>query len=104
MLYAQASNTFITPQTYQKWSGDLILGNTSRYYCVYKLQDKTEDGFIKTALISSVSHFNLGVETLFVGLKPKEVPRGDGTEFWASYVASGKLADICLIRIVAYSG
>jgi len=48
MLYAQASNTFITPQTYQKWLGDVILRNSDRYCSVYKLQDKKEYGLIKT--------------------------------------------------------
>ena len=52
-LYAQASNTFITSQTYQKWSGDVILCNSGRYCSVYKLQNKTEYGLIKTKVISS---------------------------------------------------
>jgi len=43
-LYAQASNMFITSQTYQKRSGDVVLGNSGRYCSVYKLQDKTEWG------------------------------------------------------------
>jgi len=32
------------------------------------------------------------------------IPRGDGTEFWAPMSLGGKLADICLMRIIAYSG
>jgi len=40
-LYAQASNTFITSQTYQKRSGDVILVYNDRYCSVYKLQDRT---------------------------------------------------------------
>jgi len=47
MLYAQASNTFITSQTYQKLLGDVILRNSGRYCSVYKLQDKTEYRLIK---------------------------------------------------------
>jgi len=66
-LYDQASNVFITSQTYQKLSGDVILGNngSAAGTALSKLQDKTEYRLIKTALISSASHFDLGVETLF---------------------------------------
>jgi len=66
-LYDQASNMFITPQTYQKLSGDVILGNSGSAAgtALSKLQDKTEYRLIKITLISSASHFNLGVETLF---------------------------------------
>jgi len=38
---AQASNTFVISQACQKLSGDVILGNSSRYCSVYKLQYKT---------------------------------------------------------------
>jgi len=58
--YAQASNTFITSQTHQNLSGDVILGNSGSNCSVYKLQYQIEYGLIKTPLISSVSHFNLG--------------------------------------------
>jgi len=34
---------------------------------------------IKTTLISSVSHFNFGVEALFGGLLPQKTRCGDGT-------------------------
>jgi len=30
--------------------------------------------------------------------------RSDGTELWSPVWLDGKLADICLIRIIAYSG
>ena len=60
-LYAQASNTLITSQAYQKWSGGVILGNNRRYCSVYELQDKTEYRLKKATLISSLSHFNLGI-------------------------------------------
>jgi len=40
MLYAEASNTFITSQTYQKLSGNVFLGNSGRYCPVYKLQKR----------------------------------------------------------------
>jgi len=46
----------------QKRSGDVILGNSGRYCSVYKWQDKTEHELIKTTLISSVSHLNLGLK------------------------------------------
>jgi len=55
-------------------------------------------------LISSVSHFSLGVEALFGGLLPQKVPCGDGTEFWAPVSLDSRVADIFLIRIMAYSG
>jgi len=42
---------------------------------------------MKTTLISSISHFKVGVETLFGGLLPQKPPCGDGIEFWASCVA-----------------
>jgi len=70
-LYAQASDTFINSQTYQKWSGDFILGNRGTYRSVYKIQNKTEYEMIKITLIFSVSHFNLGLETLFGVLSPQ---------------------------------
>ena len=104
-LYAQASNTFIISQTYQKWSDDIIVGNSGRLSSVYKLQDKTEYGLIKATLISSVSHFNFGVETSFRGLSPQKCPCGYETEFWAACVArqltSGYLfdADNCIFRL-----
>jgi len=66
---------------YQKESGDVVLGNRGIYCSVYKLQDKTEYRLIKTTVISSVSHFNLAVETLFGGLSLQKTPRGDRTEF-----------------------
>jgi len=69
---------------------------------VYKLQDKTEYGLKKTTLISSVSHFNLWVETLFEWLSLKK-SSGDDAEFWPPVLLGGKLADISLIRIIAYS-
>ena len=47
-LYAPASNAFITSQTYQRWSDDIILRNSGRYCSVHKLQDKTQYGLIKT--------------------------------------------------------
>jgi len=83
-----------------KCSGDVILGNSGRYCSVYKLQDNRECGLIKTTLISSVSHFNLMVETLFGAQKSPP---------WRWYwildpLLGGKLTDICLIRIIAYSG
>jgi len=55
-----------------KWSGDVVLGDSGRYCSVYKLQDKTKHGLIKTTLISTVSHFNLGSEALFGGLSPQK--------------------------------
>jgi len=103
-LNAQASNMFITSQAYQKWSGYVILGDSCRCYPVYKLQDKTEYILIKTALISSVSHLNLRVETLLAEISPKRSPPSDGTEFGPPVSLGGKLGDICLIRIIAYSG
>jgi len=39
-LYAQASNTCITSQTYHKWSGAVILGNSGRCCSDYKLQNR----------------------------------------------------------------
>jgi len=76
-VYAQASNTIITSQTYQKWSGDVILSNRGRYSSVYKLQEKIEYGLLKASLISSVSYFNLWVKALCGKLS------GDGTGFRA---------------------
>jgi len=66
-LYDQGSNMCITSQTYQKLSGDVILGNSGSAAGTTpsKLQDKTEYRLIKITLISSASHFNLGSETLF---------------------------------------
>jgi len=66
-LYDQASNVFITSQTYQKLSGDVILGNngSAAGTALSKLQDKTEYRLIKTALISSASHFDLGLKLCF---------------------------------------
>ena len=61
---------------YQKWYGDVILGNSDRYCSVYKLQDKTEHKLIKTTLISSVSHFNSRVEVFLGVAKPTKWPRG----------------------------
>ena len=51
---------FITLQMYQKWSGDIILGNSGRYCFVYELQDRTEYGLMKTSQIFSVSCFSFG--------------------------------------------
>ena len=77
-LYAQASNTFNTSKTYQKLSGDVILGISCRYCSVYKLQDRMEYGLIETSLISSASYLSFGWGRNFVwGLS------GDGTEFRA---------------------
>ena len=66
-LYDQASNMLISSQTYHKLSGDVILGDSGSAAgtALSKLQDKTENRLIKTALISSASHFDLGVGTLF---------------------------------------
>ena len=89
---------------YQKWSSDVILGNSGRYCSVYKLQDKTEHNLVKATVVSSVSHFNLRVEILFGGLSRKKPPRDHGTEFWVPVSLGGKMSDICLIRIIAYSG
>ena len=82
-LYAQVSYSFITSQIYQKWSGDVILDNSGKHCSVYKWQDKAEHELIKTTLISSVSHLNLGVEAFFEELTQK---------------------NICMIQIIAYSG
>jgi len=46
---------------------------------------------------------NWGVEALFGG-PSQQTSHGDGTEFWAVCVLGNKLADICLIRIITYSG
>jgi len=62
LLWTPVGNhRFSISQMYQKWWGDVLLGNSSGYCTVYKLQDKTEQGLIKTALIYNVSHFSLGV-------------------------------------------
>jgi len=54
-------------------------------YCsVYKLQDKTEYGLIKTTLISSVSRLNFAVEALFGGLSPQKQPVATGLNFGLS--------------------
>jgi len=46
---------FISSQMQQKYSGNVILGNSSSYCSVQKLQDKTECGLTQTSLISSTS-------------------------------------------------
>jgi len=76
-LYAQASNTLITSQMYQKWSGDVVPGISCRYCSVYKLQDRIEYGLIKISLISSASYFNFGSRSFVRGVS------GDGAGFWA---------------------
>jgi len=50
-----------------KLSGDVILGNngSAAGTALSKLQDKTEYRLIKTALISSASHFDLGLKLCF---------------------------------------
>jgi len=68
-LYAQASNTFITSHTYQKWSGDVIPGISCRYCSVNNLQDRVEYGLIKTLLISSASYLNLRSRSFVWGAK-----------------------------------
>jgi len=52
---------------HQKLPGHVILGNSGSAAgtALSKLQDKTEYRLMKTTLISSASHFNLGVETVF---------------------------------------
>jgi len=52
----------------------VILGNRGKYCSFYKLQEKTEYRLIKTTVISSDSHFNLVVETLFGGTSPQKTP------------------------------
>jgi len=94
---------FITSQTYQKYSGVVILGNSGRYCSDYKLQDKTEWGLIRTSLISSVSHFHL-VLKFCLGAKPTKDPVAMGLNLGAPVSLGGKLADIFLIRMIAYSG
>jgi len=71
-LYAQASNTCITSQTYHKWSGDVILGYSGRYCSVYNY--RIEHGLIKTSQISSVSYFNLVSWSFVWGPKPTKDP------------------------------
>jgi len=58
---------FITSQTYQKLSGDVILGKSGSAdgTALSKLQGKTEYRLINITLTSSASHFHLVVETLF---------------------------------------
>jgi len=82
MVCLQASNRLITSQTYQKWSGDVVLGRRGMYCSVYKLQNRI--GLIKTPLISSVLCFKLeigGNVEFCLGwlslLKP--IPHGDRT-------------------------
>jgi len=41
---------------------------------------------------------------LSLGAKPTKVPRDDETKIWAPVLLGGKLADIYLIRIIAYCG
>ena len=48
--------------------------------------------------------FHISIWGLKLCLGPKKVPRGDGAEFWAPVSQGGKLVDVCLIRIIAYSG
>jgi len=48
--------------------------------------------------------FHISIWGLKLCLGPKKVPRGDGAEFWAPVSLGGKLVDVCLIRIIAYSG
>jgi len=67
-LYAQATNTFITSQTYQNDQA-MLFYVTAADTAVYKLQEKTEHGLIKT---TSVSHFNMEVEALFGRLSPQK--------------------------------
>jgi len=38
---------------------------------------------MKTTLVSSVSHFNLVVETFFGGLSPQKPPVATGLNFWS---------------------
>jgi len=71
MLYAQASNTFITSQTYQTWSGDIILGNSAGV--ALSINNRTEYGLTKTSLISSVSYLNLEGWNLVWGAKLENV-------------------------------
>jgi len=59
---------------------------------------------IKTTLISSVSHLNLGVEAFFENLTPKSLPVATGLNFGPPVSLGGKLADVCLIQNIAYSG
>ena len=104
LLYAQAWNTFTSSQTYQKYSGIAILGNSGRYCSDYKLQEKTERGLIKTSLISSVSHFNL-VLKLCLRVKAHKSLRGDGIDFRAPCVARRQTCryfsdtDNCIFRL-----
>jgi len=72
----------------------MILDNSGRYCSVYVWQDKTEHGWTKTTLISSVSHFSLETEALFGELSPQNSPRGHGTEFWATCIAWRKSLQI----------
>jgi len=59
---------------------------------------------MKTALLSSVSHLNFGVEALYGGLSPRNPRVAMGLNFGHLVSLGGKLGDICLIRIIAYSG
>ena len=111
--FAKASNYFITSKMYQKWSGDVILGYSGRHCSVYEWQSKIEHELIKTTLISSVLHFrrhsiqynlNFGIEPLFGELTQKSLHVATGLNFWAPVSLGGKFADICLMRIIAYSG
>jgi len=69
-----------------KSSGYVILGNSGKYFSVYKLQDKTEYGLIKTQLISSISCFNFG-DWNIVGVSLQK-PSRDASE---KYTRSCKL-------------
>jgi len=59
---------------------------------------------VKTTLISSVSHLNLGVGALFEELTQKSLPVATGLNFGPPVSIGGKLADIGLMQIIAYSG
>jgi len=50
--------------------------------------------------------FNISIWGLkfCLGAKPTKVPLDDGTKIWAPVSLGGKLADIYLIRIIAYCG
>jgi len=54
--------------------------------------------------MSSVLNFNLDVEALFGGLSPQKPPVWTELNFEPPVSLGGKLADICLIRVIAYSG
>jgi len=58
---------------------------------------------MKTSLISSVSQFDL-VLKLCLGAKPTKAPVAMRLNFGHPVPLGGKLADIFMIRIIAYSG